>query len=137
MSSFPASDFTAIPVSSGFSDYYGGSVALGNIQEHIFHSFHSHSRIYRHLAFPFRQSPFSDYAISLLCCRMGLSPFSTILWFWSVPSISREYETKISTPEHPQVYLQVCGELRYTRPPAIQKAIQLSSSYINFIPACL
>jgi len=29
---FPASVFTAIPVDSGSSDYYGSSVALGNIQ---------------------------------------------------------------------------------------------------------
>jgi hypothetical protein len=100
VSGFPASDFTATPVNSGFSDYYGGSVALGNIQEHFFIASIAD---FVYLAFPFRQSPFSDYAISLLCCRMGLSPFSTILWFWSVPSIAREYETKISTPEHPQV----------------------------------
>jgi hypothetical protein len=101
---------------------------LGNIKEHFFHSFHSLA------AFPFRQSPFSDYAMSLLCCRTGLSPFSTILWFWSVPSITRKYEIKILPPEHPQVYLQVCGELRYTQPPAIHQAILLSSSYIKFCP---
>ena len=29
MSGFPASDFTAIPVISGFSDYYDGSVTMG------------------------------------------------------------------------------------------------------------
>jgi len=32
---------------------------------------------------------------------MGLSPFSTILWFWSVPSITCDYEIKnnhIGTP---------------------------------------
>jgi hypothetical protein len=134
VSGFPASDFTAIPVDSGFSDYYGGSVALGNIQEHFSHSVHSPGQLCWHSAFPFRQSPFRDYAMSFLCCRMGLTPFSTILWFRSVPSIVREYEIKISTPEHPQVYLQVCGELRYARPPAIHKAILLSSSYIKFCP---
>jgi hypothetical protein len=36
VSGSPASVFTAIPVNSGFSDYYGGSVALGNIQVHLF-----------------------------------------------------------------------------------------------------
>ena len=68
---------------------------------------------------PFRQSPFSGYEISLLCCRTRLTPFSTILWFWSVLSISWKYIREIFPPKHLQIYLHVCRGVRYPRPPAI------------------
>ena len=47
------------------SDYYGNSVAMADIQSHIFHS--AHSREWA--AFRFRQSPFSTIEMSVLYSR--------------------------------------------------------------------
>ena len=67
MSGVTASDFTAIPVNSGFSDYYGRSVPMQDIQV----NYHSP------WAFLFRVSPVS--AVNRKC---GLSDMLSFLYHW-------------------------------------------------------
>jgi len=92
VSGFPASDFTAIPVDSGFSDYYGSYVTLGDFQDHISQRFHS----------PFGPSPLGnphlvimkwaycvvgwDFRRFPLSCGSGLFRISRGVWVRNTPS---------------------------------------------------
>jgi len=71
--------------------------------------------------------------ISVSCCRMRLSPFSTVLWLVCFGyCVNNSYA--IAFTKAPAGIASVRGESWYTRPPAIVETIQFSSSYRSFHP---
>lgn len=112
MGGFPASGFTAFPVNSGSSDYYGSSVAMP--------------------FYGFRQSPFS--LIKTIAFRIVGYDFRHLhtTHGCSVLSIPQLYKMEIQLPRHCTFQLLSCRDKGYAQALAIVQAIQLLPSYTNF-----
>ena len=106
--------FTAFPVCSGFPDYYGSCVTMPGTAG-------------------FRSSPFSHNEISVACCRMGLSPFGSILSLRSPVCHTRTVNQAVRSRSPA---FQSLSQVGGTGPSLwlSYQAIQLSSSCTPFHP---
>jgi hypothetical protein len=121
---FPASDFTAIPVNSGSSDYYGSFVTLGNIQDLVSQRFYSPTFGRFPLGNPHLViERWAFYAVGRDFRRFPLSCGFSLFRVSHGNACKNRFRRNTGRSAACEVrlrrYLQVCQGAHYPRPPAI------------------